>query len=155
MNENENVEKLNRLIDLTYKTITDMESAKLKKNSHVNVTNSELHILSAIGGQEEGCTITQLAHIMGYSLPTITVAVNKMESKGFVVKEKSEEDKREVRIRLTRQGEKINNVRRYIYRRISRDLANSFTEEEQLVLIRGLEKIIQLFRTGLYTGDDL
>ncbi len=154
MSQIQNCDRINKLLDETYKTIAEKEENKVKKNAHLNLTNGELHLMEEIGRHEEGgCTITVLAHSLSYALPSITVAVNKLEKKGYVNKARSPQDKRELRVSLTKRGEKINTVHQYIHRRISRGIANSFTEKEQEILIRGLEKIIELFKNDLYTGD--
>ena len=83
------------------------------------------------------------------------MAAKKLEKKGYVEKTKATDDKRETRVRLTRQGEKINTVHLYIHHRISREVSKCFTKEEQEIIIRGLEKINEFFKKELYTGDRL
>ena len=146
-------ERLNALLDETYKTIADKEEKKVKKNSHLNITNSELHLMEEIARHgEDGCTITALAHSLSCALPSITVAVNKLERKGYVMKKRCPEDRRAVKVSLTKQGNKVNDVHLYIHRRISREIAKNFNEEERIILIRGLEKIIAFFKNELYNG---
>lgn len=41
-------DKLNSLLDETYKTIAEKEISKVNRNSHLNLTNSELHFIEAI-----------------------------------------------------------------------------------------------------------
>lgn len=155
MAQNQNCEKLNRLLDETYKTIAEKEESKVRNNAHLNITNSELHLMEKIASHgDEGCSITVLAHSLSCALPSVTVAVNKLVQKGYVIKERNPKDKRELRVSLSKQGRKINTVHLYIHKRISRGLAKSFTEEEQEILIRGLERIIEIFKNDLlYTGD--
>lgn len=154
MASKENSEKLNLLIAQAYRTINLMEGAKIKRNSHIDVTNSELHIMEEISKYPYGATITQLAKSMSCTLPTMTVAVKKLVKKGYAIKVKSPDDKRELRVYLTKTGGKLNTVHLYIHRRIARQLANSFTDEEQDVLIRGLEKIVELFSYEMYRGRE-
>ncbi len=157
-------DKLNSLLDETYKTIAEKEISKVNRNSHLNLTNSELHFIEAIAqccseNKEKtgdySCTITQVAERQSITLPSCTVAAKKLERKGYVEKTKAAEDKRETRVKLTRQGEKINTVHLYIHHRISREVSKYFTQEEQEIIIRGLEKINEFFKKELYTGDRL
>lgn len=146
-------DRLNALLDETYKTIADKEEKKVRRNAHLNITNSELHLMEEISRQgTDGCTITALAHALSCALPSITVAVNKLERKGYVMKERSPEDRRALKVSLTKQGNKVNAVHQYIHKRISRDIAKNFNEEERVILIRGLEKIIEFFKNELYNG---
>lgn len=41
-------DKLNSLLDETYKTIAEKEISKVNRNSHLNLTNSELHFIEAV-----------------------------------------------------------------------------------------------------------
>lgn len=154
MASEDNGYKLNELITRAYRTINLMEDAKIKRNSHLDVTNSELHLMEEISKHPYGATITQLAKSMSCTLPTMTVTVKNLVKKGYAVKVKSPDDKRELRVYLTKTGGKLNTVHLYLHRRISRQIANSFSEEEQEVLIRGMEKIIELFSSELYRGRD-
>ena len=153
MSDDFTCEKLNMLLDETYKTIADKEEKKVKKNSHLNITNSELHLMEEIARQgDEGCTITALAHALSCALPSVTVAVNKLERKGYVKKERCADDRRALRVSLTDRGNKVNDVHLYIHKRISREIVKNFNEEERVILIRGLEKIIEFFKNELYNG---
>lgn len=157
-------DRLNSLLDETYKTIAEKEISKVNRNSHLNLTNSELHFIEAIAQcckenlestGENSCSLTQVAEKQSITLPSCTVAVKKLEKKGYLEKTKSADDKRETKIKLTRQGEKINTVHLYIHHRISREVSKCFTKEEQDIIIRGLEKINEFFKKELYTGDRL
>ena len=69
---------------------------------------------------DEGASISDIANDLSFTLPTITVAINKLVKKGYVTKRKSEEDKRMVYVTLTKMGKKVDNVHRYIHLKITR-----------------------------------
>ena len=80
-------DKLNSLLDETYKTIAEKEISKVNRNSHLNLTNSELHFIEAIAqccseNKEKtgdySCTITQVAERQSITLPSCTVAAKKL-----------------------------------------------------------------------------
>ncbi|MFR1519478.1 MAG: MarR family winged helix-turn-helix transcriptional regulator [Eubacterium sp.] len=143
-------DELNVLLTKTYKNIHDMEEEKVRRNKHLQLSISELHLLEAVGDYSDagGATITELANDQGYTLPAITIAINGLERKGYVCKIRDEADKRSVRVRLTEQGRKINRVHQYIHKKLVREVAKEFNEEEMEVLIRGLVKVNDFF-TGL------
>ena len=146
--ENKNFcEELNILLSRTYKTINELEEKKVKKNSHLNLSISELHLMEAVSGYtgEGGATVTDLANEQNYTLSAATIAINGLIKKGYVSKLQDSEDKRSVRIVLTQQGEKINQVHKYIHKKLVRDLAKEFDEEEMEILIRGLTKVKSFF----------
>lgn len=135
------------MLTKTYKNINDMEEAKVRKNKHLNLSISELHLMEAAGTYPEatGATITELANDLGYTLSAITIAINRLEKKGYVRKIRDTEDKRSVRVKLTEQGRKIDRVHKYIHKKLVREVAKEFNEEEMEVLIRGLVKVNDFF----------
>ena len=93
-----------------------MEEWKVKKNTHLNLTISELHLLEVIGKYgDEGASISDIANDLSFTLPTITVAINKLVKKGYVTKENRRKTKRMVYVTLTKMGKKVDNVHRYIH----------------------------------------
>lgn len=155
MNGQEFYEGLNDLLLGAYHTLAELEEKKIQKNAHLNISLAQLHMMQAIGRYEDGtATISDLARDLSLSLPTVTVAVNKLEKKGYVVRNRSEEDKRVVFLSLSRQGRKIDDVHQYIHRKMSRELAKDFDAQEQELLLRGLEKMIAFFRAYLKEGQE-
>lgn len=132
-----------------------MEEEKIRKNKHLNLSLSELHLLETVGEytQAAGATITELANDLGYTLSAITIAIRGLEKKGYVCKIRDAEDKRSVRVTLTERGRKIDRVHRYIHQKLVRQVANAFDGEEMEVLIRGLVKVNEFF-AGYNAGKE-
>lgn len=150
MELNDFSKKLNNLLIDTYDVLQQVEEWKVKKNTHLNLTISELHLLEVIGKYgDDGASISDIANELSFTLPTITVAINKLAKKGYVTKTKSEEDKRMVYVTLTKMGQKVDNVHRYIHLKITRDIAKELEPDEQEALLRGLLKINTFFRQYL------
>ena len=97
--------ELNELLVSTYREITRIEELVLRGLSKNTLSISELHMLDVVGSK--GCTVTDIAQSMGISMPSATIAVKKLEKKGYVTKEKDVSDARKVLIRLTIEGRKI------------------------------------------------
>ena len=76
--------QLNDLLVGAYHSIGKLEELSLKSVKSVDLSISELHLLEAIGkGNAEGYTIGQLAQDMGITLPSVTVAIKKLEKEGL------------------------------------------------------------------------
>ncbi len=140
-------EELNVLLTKTYRNIHEMEEQKVRKNSHLKLSLGELNLMEAVEEYEKngGATITELANDLNYTLSAITIAINGLEKKGYVQKFRDQEDKRSVRVRLSAQGRKINRVHKYIHKKLVREIAKEFNEEEMAVLTRGLVKVNDFF----------
>ena len=139
--------ELNKLLKSTYNTVNDLQEKKVKKNKHLNLTISELHLMEAISEylEQGGATITDLANDMNYTLSAATIAVNGLVKKGYICKEQDPQDKRSVRILLTERGEKINQVHIYIHKRLMRDLSKELDDKELEILMKSLTKIKGFF----------
>ncbi len=155
MERNEFCDQLNDLLLNAYNTLAELEEKKIQKNAHLNISLAQLHLMQAIGKYGEGeATISDIAKDLSFAVPTVTVAINKLEKKGYVIKQRSREDKRVVYVTLSRQGRKIDDVHRYIHKKMSRELAKNFDDEEQVLLLKGLEKMIAFFQEYLKEGEE-
>lgn len=140
---------LNKLFTETYNNIGQYEESTLKKAASDNLSLNEYHIIEFIGSCEDewGRTIGDIAQYMNVTFPTVTVAIKKLETKGYITKNKSESDGRVVYIRLTRQGLKMNAAHRYFHKHMVRIVGDQFNDEELKILIKCMNIINNMFRT--------
>ena len=97
-------EQLNEVIVDTYRSILRVEENILKRSDQTDLSISEIHMLEAVGkGKDRRRTISELAEVLNITLPSVTVAINKLMKKGYVEKVRGEEDGRIVYVSLTRQ----------------------------------------------------
>ena len=109
-------EQLNEVIVDTYRSILRVEENILKRSDQTDLSISEIHMLEAVGkGKDRRRTISELAEVLNITLPSVTVAINKLMKKGYVEKVRGEEDGRIVYVSLTRQGRRIDSAHRYIH----------------------------------------
>lgn len=131
--------KLNELMMDTYSAIGILEAAMLRDMSHGNLSISELHMIETIGmDMENGRSITELAQEQNVTLPTVTMCIKKLESKGFVTKTRSAEDGRRVVVRLTEPGRRVEVSHRFFHRQMARAIQKDIPADEQDVLMRAL-----------------
>jgi len=144
----DNFEKsLNDVLVETFNSILKLEESSLKKIVSVPVTITEAHMIEAIGMQEsKEATVSEIALMMNISMPTVTVAVKKLESKGFVKKEPCSKDGRRAIISLTEMGKKIDKAHGLFHKRMVRNISNQFQETEKDVLYRVITKLNEFFR---------
>lgn len=144
-----NVE-LNRLLVMAYRKINKLEEGILHSVSGTDLSISEMHLLEAVGDmQHEGIPLFELAQRMELSPPTVTVAINKLSRKGFVVKSKSEKDKRSVIVALTRVGKKMNAAHRYFHEQMVRDIDKLLSPTEREGMLKGMEQLNRFFQDAL------
>ena len=143
-------EQLNAVIVDTYRSILKVEETILKRSDKIDLSISEIHMLEAVGrGKDRRRTISELAEEMNITLPSVTVAINKLMKKGYVEKIRGEEDGRIVYVSLTRMGRKIDAVHRYFHESMVRSIIRDITEEEQQILYKGVMKLDQFLKDQL------
>ena len=140
---------LNKLFTETYNNIGKYEESTLKNSASDNLSLGEYHMIECIGSvdSENGRTIGDIAQCMNVTLPSVTVAINKLEKKGYVTKNKSASDGRVVYIKLTRQGKKMDAAHRYFHKNMVRVVGNQFNDEELEILIKCMGVINDIFKT--------
>lgn len=142
---------LNSLLVETYNSVNKVEEKTLKKTGENNLSITEFHILESIGKNgDQGRTIGDIAQNFSVTMPTVTVAITKLEKKGYVLKSKSINDGRLVYITLTKQGKRMNTAHRYFHEIMVRELCDNLSDEEINILIKSLEKLKLFFEKDNY-----
>lgn len=135
-------EQLNEVIVDTYRSILRVEENILKRSDQTDLSISEIHMLEAVGkGKDRRRTISELAEVLNITLPSVTVAINKLMKKGYVEKVRGEEDGRIVYVSLTRQGRRIDAAHRYFHESMVRSIIRDMTESELQALYKGVMKL--------------
>lgn len=135
-------EQLNEVIVDTYRSILRVEENILKRPDQTDLSISEIHMLEAVGkGKDRRRTISELAEVLNITLPSVTVAINKLMKKGYVEKVRGEEDGRIVYVSLTRQGRRIDSAHRYFHESMVRSIIRDMTESEMQALYKGVMKL--------------
>ena len=138
--------RLNELLIQTFRDILKVEELILRRSAP-RLSVAEVHLVEAVRkGKDRVLTVTEIASELQIAVPSATVAVNKMVKKGYITKEKSSEDGRVVNIRLTREGEKIFRLHRYIHLKMVRAAAQELTEEEKDTLLVGVRHLDEFFK---------
>lgn len=138
--------KLNELLLGTFRDITKVEELILQK-SDPGLTISEVHLIEVVRSGKNGMrTVTEIASDLQITVPSVTVAVNKMVQKGYLLKEQNLEDRRSVLVTLTRNGETIYRLHRYIHYKLVRQAASELSDEDKEALVIGIQNIDDFFK---------
>ena len=90
-------------------------------------------------------TIAQFSHMMNLSTPNAAYKINSLVKKGYVEKQRCEEDSRSVRVRLTQQGRRAERMHSYFHEKMVEAVAKSLEEDEKSVLLKGIIKLNDFF----------
>lgn len=137
---------LNDLLTGTFRSILKLEEAAIRRVGLTDLSISELHLIESVGkNKEDGMTIGEIAEDQDITGPSVTVAINKLERKGYVTKARNAVDGRKIHVKLTKLGSKINAGHQYFHENMCRNVAKNMTEEERKILIRGISHLNDFF----------
>lgn len=98
-------ETLNDILVNLFFEILDLEERELIKGEFKNISVNDMHIMDAIG-LGEGKNMSAIAKIQGVTIGSLSTSMNSLVKKDYVVRQRSEEDRRVVIIKLTEKGER-------------------------------------------------
>jgi len=138
---------LNHVLVDTFNMILKFEESSLKKIVSVPVTITEAHMIEVIGTQEnEETTVSDISSFLGISMPTTTIAIKKLESKGFINKAPCTTDGRRTIISLTEMGKRVNRAHNLFHRRMVKNISKQLEENEKEVLYGAVVKLSEFFK---------
>ncbi len=147
--------KLNEVLVETFRSILKVEEQTLKNSERVDLSISEMHLIESVGkNNNSGKTISDIAEDLSITLPSVTIAINKLMRKGYVEKIKSENDGRIVYVTLTPLGLKMDAVHRYFHQTMVRSVAKELSEEEKEAMVKGIIKLNAFFSKKLVALED-
>jgi DNA-binding MarR family transcriptional regulator len=112
--------------------------------SFTGLTISQIDYLEAIAALGSP-TISEIASVMGFSKPSVTDAVKKLEKLGFVTKERSTQDRRVVHVKLTEKGQKLKTAKQRTLEQYENFIRTSLDEKELSQFEQILEKLVSAF----------
>ncbi len=141
---------LNSMLMEVYHNIMRVEEEFLQNNHRINLTIREMHLIECVGmDRENGKTVSEIAEYLKLAKPSVTVAVNKLEKKGYLSKNSCQNDGRVVRVTLTREGRKIDLYHRRYHMSMIHEIENEFDEAERDCLVRVIAKLNTFFEKSI------
>ena len=145
--------ELNSIFNGIYDSIQRLEEQLLSQSGQ-QLSISELHIIETVWQHRlSGCSISDIAQEHQVTLPSMTIAIKKLEKKGYVVKRRSDTDGRVVYVVLTRMGEKVNSMHRYFHEHMIRAFIKGVDEEQKPVLLSALKNMASFIKHQLELSE--
>ena len=98
-------EVINDTLVNLFNEILKLEEDVLVTGEFHNLSVNDFHVINAIG-MDEVKNMSTIAKQLDITVGSLTTAVNALVRKGYVVRERSETDRRVVTLRLTESGER-------------------------------------------------
>ena len=148
-------DELNELLVEAYRSIMKVEEDMLKSSSKIDLSISEIHLIEAVGkDKNSGKTISGIADDLDITLPSVTIAINKLAKKGYVEKIRSENDGRAVKVTLTKAGLKMYSAHRYFHESMARAVAKDLSDDEKEAMLKGMINLNKFFVKKIEKMED-
>ena len=110
-----------------------------------------MHVLEAIGMTSR--TMTEVAEQIGITVGTLTTSINRLVKKGYVLRKRSEEDRRFVQIELSHKGRLAYRVHEAFHKKMVTTMTDKLSEEDNEVLIESLRRLSNFFIENYHTKN--
>ena len=139
-----NYEVLHDILVRLFQEILDIESKALITSEFKDISVNDMHIIEAIV-EKEPKNMSTVAKIMSVTVGTLTIAINSLVKKGYVHRERSEEDRRVVLISLTEKGRKANAHHQKFHDGMIQAVLKDLDEDQQKILVKSLMNLRGFF----------
>jgi DNA-binding MarR family transcriptional regulator len=139
-------EQLNHFFVTVFNDILRLEESSLAKGSHKQLSVSEMHVIEAVcNSQEETNTMKALSDKLKITASSLTIAVKTLEQKGYLIRKKSETDKRKVYVTATETAKVANLEHAKFHRELVSSITKELNETEILSLTTALRTLHHFF----------
>ena len=128
---------LNELLVNLFDHVMDMEATAVLTEEYKDISNNDLHIIEAVGVQEPR-NMSMIAGRLKVTVSTLTTNMNGLEKKGYILRERGQEDKRVVYAILTEKGRRAFYHHRDFHKKMIRAIMCDLKEDETEILYRCL-----------------
>ena len=123
-----------------FNDILDYEESVLRASEFKDLTNNDIHVIRAIGMNEKR-NMSMIAKEMAVTIGTLTISINSLVRKGYVIKERSEKDKRVVFVNLSSKGEAAFSRNEELYDQMVNSMLEDLEDNEMDILMKSLLKV--------------
>ena len=150
----EDLREFNKILVKLFNDILDYEADALTTPEFKDLTNNDIHVISAIG-QNTRKNMSMIAQELSVTIGSLTIAINSLVRKGYVIRERSDKDRRVVFVKLSLKGEKA-----FVqYEGFHNDMVSAMLEDlgmdEKTILMNAMTKIDNWIRVRLEKNKEI
>lgn len=137
---------LNEVLVNLFRDIMDIEQKAIITDEFKDLTNNDMHVIEAIGTGDPK-NMSSIARQLSVTVGTLTIAMNSLVKKGYVIRERGTVDRRVVYISLSERGKAAYEHHARFHKAMIESVAEELTQEELEMLVRTLAKLNRWFRS--------
>ena len=136
---------LNDVLVNLFRDIMELEEQAIITQEYQDITNNDMHVIEAIGVGEPK-NMSTIAKLLSVTVGTLTIAMNSLVKKGYVIRERGKEDRRVVYISLSEKGLRAYRHHEEFHRQMIEAVLENLTEDETESLVKALAELERWFR---------
>ena len=136
--------EINHLLLDIFQNMTKYEEYSLQRGELKELSITEIHTIECIG-QHKTVSMSQVAAELGITQSTLTVAVDKLVKKNYVIRQRDENDRRVVMIKLENKGRLAYKMHERFHKLLVRRMTTELTQNEEDIVISSMGKINSFF----------
>ena len=136
---------LNDVLVNLFRDIMELEEQAIITQEYQDITNNDMHVIEAIGVGEPK-NMSTIAKLLSVTVGTLTIAMNSLVKKGYVIRERGKEDRRVVYISLSEKGLRAYRHHEEFHRQMIEAVLENLAEDETESLVKALAKLERWFR---------
>lgn len=136
---------VNDALGSLFNDVMDIEQKAIITEQFKDITNNDMHVIDAIGiGNPKN--MSTIAKELSVTVGTLTIAINSLVKKGYVTRQRSNEDRRVVYISLSDKGRKAYKHHADFHRKMIQGIMEELNEQELEVLVKAIHHLDNWFR---------
>lgn len=139
-------ERINDILVHLFNQIWKLEEEAIITGEFRDISSNDMHIIEAIGLRDDS-TMSAVAKKLGITAGSLTTSVNSLVNKKYVLRIRSQLDRRMVYIKLTEKGRRAFRHHENFHRKMTDAVVQSLSKEELSVLLRSLEGLSGFFHS--------
>ncbi len=136
---------LNELLVGLFRNINTIEEHAVRTEEFKDLTTNDAHVIEAIG-KVGAKNMSSVAKKLSVTTGTLTISVNSLVKKGYVNRERSEEDRRVVLVSLTEKGKKAYEHHEVFHQKMILAICERLDDTEKQVLANSLDSLNEFFK---------
>lgn len=134
------IPEINSYLVTIFNEILIIEEGALQSSTFKDISIKEMHTIEAIGMYGEHTT-TEVSKKLSVTVGTLTVSVNNLVKKGYVERIRNDNDRRVVKLGLTKKGRLLYRLHDKFHRDMVKETLEGLNREDAEMLIKGLENL--------------
>jgi DNA-binding MarR family transcriptional regulator len=147
MRSNVNDSEVSRFLDAWFGARQLIQAANFNRFHQAGLSATQFMALNVLPAAPRTLPIGELARHLNLKPATVAQTVNSLEERGLVTRHRGETDRRQVLLRVTTKGARLQNSAAGRFKRQMAVIFGAMEPDKRLQLIAGLEQFVQVGRS--------